>query len=162
MTTRQTLAADVLDALVTTWGADATLGTYVTAGRLRIYDGPPVDDRAAEIELWVGATGLEPDEAVVTGTQAFATQGTTDDVDETLSIACAIWVANGTNDIKTARRTAIDVFNAAVTAVQGSDLGLGNEVYDATQVVSWQLRQGQWTSGVGAVLAFVVQVEGQV
>jgi hypothetical protein len=29
-------------------------------------------------------------------------------------------------------------------------------------VSSWQLRQGQWTSGVGAVLAFVVTVLGQV
>lgn len=160
--TRQTLAADVLDALVSTWRADSTLAGYVTAGRLRIYDGPPVDDRAAEIELWVGATGLEPDEAVVTGGQAYATFGTADERDEQLAIANAVWVANGTNDIATARRAAIDVFNAAVTAVTGSDLGLGNEVYDATTVVSWQLRQGQWTSGVGAVLAFVVQVQGQV
>lgn len=158
--TRQTLAADVLDALAAAWRADATLTAY--GSRLVITDGPPVTDRTHEIELWVGATGLEPDEAVVSGGQAFVTQNAADDIDETLNIACAIWVANGTNDIPTARRLAIDVFNAAVTAVQGSDLGLGDEVYDATAVVSWQLRQGQWTSGVGAVLAFVVQVQGQV
>lgn len=158
--TRQTLAADVLDALAAAWRADATLTAYGT--RLLISDGPPVTDRTHEIELWVGATGLDPDEAVVTGGQAFVTQNAIDDIDETLDIACAVWVANGTNDIPTARRLAIDVFNAAAAAVRGSALGLGDEVYNATEVVSWQLRQGQWTSGVGAVLAFVVQVQGQV
>ena len=158
--TRQTLAADVLDALVAAWKADATLTAYGT--RLLVSDGPPITDRSHEIELWVGATGLQPDETVVSGTQVFETINAADDQGEILNISCAIWVAQGTNDIATARRTAIDVFNAAIGAVQGSALGLGAEVYNATSVNSWELRQGQWTSGVGAVLAFVVQVTGQV
>jgi len=157
--TRQTLAADALDALAAKWRADATLTAYGT--RLRIFDGPPVTDRTAEIELWIGATGLQPDETVVSGSleQTALTQAL--DTEETLDISCAIWVANGTNDIPTARRTCIDVFNACATSVIGSDLGIA-EIYDATDVTDWQLRQGQWTSGVGAVLAFVVRVTGTI
>lgn len=156
--TRQTLAADVLDALAATWRANAALTAY--GNRLRIFDGPPVTDRAAEIELWVGATGLQPDETVVSGVQDFEAFEQVNDRGEILDISNAIWVANGANDIVTARRTAIDAFSAASAAIRGSNLGIA-EVYADTQVVSWDLRQGQWTSGVGAVVAFIVRVTGQ-
>lgn len=155
----ETLIADVLDALVTTWRADATLAAL--GARLRIFDGPPTTDRAAEIELWIGATGLEADETVVEGVQAFATFADALDVDEALDISNAIWVANGANDVSTARRTAITTFNAAAAAVRGSSLGL-SALYPATTVTGWQLRQGQFTSGVGAVLTFTVHATGQI
>jgi hypothetical protein len=155
----QTLVADVLDALLSTWRADATLVAY--AGRLRIYDGPPVTDRAAEIELWVGATGLEPDESVISGTQAWVAMP--DERDETLAIANAIWVAGTTTniDISVARRTAIDVFKAAAAAIRGSTLGVTG-VEPLTQVTDWQLRQGQFTGGIGVVLTFTVAATCQV
>ena len=70
--TTQTLAADVLDALLTVWRADATLTAYGT-DQLRIYDGAPLLDRAAPIELWVGSTGIADEETVITGTQEWVT-----------------------------------------------------------------------------------------
>lgn len=160
MTTRQTLAADVLDALAAAWRADATLTAYGT--RLRIFDGPPLTDRTAEIELWVGSDGLQPDETVVSGTQSYVTFGAADDRDEALDITCTVWVVNGSTDMATTRRTAIDAFNAAAAAVRGSALSLGAEGYNATGVPSWQLREGQTANGAEVVLTFVVQVLGQV
>jgi hypothetical protein len=157
--TTQTLAADLLDALLAAWQADATLTAY--GDRLLISDGPPITDRSREIELWVGATGLEAEETVITGTQNWVTLNQATDRDEQLDITCAIWVANGSHDIKAARRLAIDVFNAAAAAVRGSDFGLAS-VYDSTHVTDWQLHQGQFSSGVGAVLQFTVHAEGVV
>lgn len=159
MTVTQTLAADVLDGLLATWQADATLAAY--GDRLRIFDGPPTTDRSAEIEIWVGATGVEPEETVVTGTQDWVTFGdATGDRDESIDLTSTVWAASGSNDIKTARRLAITVFSAAAAAVRGSNLGLS--ALDRTvQVVSWELRQGQYASGVGAVLTFVTRASGQ-
>jgi hypothetical protein len=159
VTATQTLVADVLDGLFGTWRADATLATY--GDRLLISDGPPVIDRSAEIELWVGATGLESEETVVTGTQDWVTLGdAADDRDESMDVTNAIWVAAGSTDIKTARRLAITVFSAAAAAVRGSNLGI-NALDPTVQVVSWELHQGQFSSGVGAVLTFVVRATGQ-
>lgn len=157
--TTQTLTADVLDALLTTWRADVTLLTYLDASR--IYDGARLLDGSSPIELWVGATGLEPEETVVTGTQEWVTLGdATGDRDETLDIQCAVWVSAGDTDLATARRTAITVFNAAVTAVRGTDLGIS--VLDPTvAVASWSLRQGQYNTGAAAVLIFTLRVSGQ-
>lgn len=158
--TTQTLAADVLDALLTVWRADATLAAYGT-GQLRIYDGAPLLDRAAPIELWVGSTGIADEETVITGTQEWATFGDApDDREETLDIQNAVWVAVGSTNLQDARRTAITVFNAAVTAVRGSNLGLA--ALDPTvAVTTWQLRQGQYTSGAAVVLPFTLRVTGQ-
>jgi hypothetical protein len=154
----QSLVADVIDALLVTWRADATLVAY--AGRLRIYDGPPLDDRAAEIELWVGATGLEPDETVLSGEQDWATMLGILDRDETLLVQNAIWVARGNVDVAAARRTALDVFDAATTAVRSATLGLSTVEW--VDVPSWSLRQGQFNTGAGAVLTFTVRARGQV
>lgn len=159
MTVPQTLVADVLDGLLTVWKTDPTLTAY--GNRLRVYDGPPTTDRAAEIELWVGASGLEPEETVITGTQQWATFGNAiDDRDESIDITNAVWVANGTTDIATARRTAITTFAAAAAAIRGSNLGV-SALNPTAQVVSWELHQGQFSSGVGVVLTFTVQATGQ-
>lgn len=162
--TVQTLAADVLDGLLTVWRADATLAAY--GGRLRIHDGPPVDDRAPEIELWVGATGLEPEETVISGTQDFVTLGdAADDRDETIEIQNAVWVYSTTggtdHGIATTRRTALAAFSAAAAAIRGSNLGIA-ALDPAAQVVAWELHQGEYVSGAGAVVSFTVRVTGQV
>lgn len=160
MVVRQTLLADVLDALLAAWRGAAALTAY--GDRLRIFDGPPVDDRAAEIELWVGATGQEPDETVITGTQEWVTLGDAlDDRDEALDIQNAIWVYSTTGTaIGTTRRTAIDVYNAAVAAVRGTDLGIAD--LDPTVAPSgWELRQGEFASGAGVVLTFTLHITGQ-
>lgn len=143
-----TLIPDLLDALVAAWTADATLTAY--GQRLRIYDGPPITDRAAEIELWVGATGLEADEEVIVFTQQRADfEG---DRDEVLTIAHAVWVANGTHDISSARRLACQVYAAAAAVVRTSTLSVAG--VQAIDVSDGRLRQGEFDSGVGAVLSF--------
>jgi hypothetical protein len=133
----ETLIPDLLDALVTAWTADATLAAYGT--RLRIFDGPPLTDRAAEIELWVGATGLDADEEVVVFTQQRA------DFD-------GDWVANGTHDISAARRLAVTVYAAAAAVVRTSTLAVAG--VQALDISDGRLRQGQFDSGVGCVLTF--------
>lgn len=156
--TNQTAAADLLDALVAAWTADATLATYIAANRLRVFDGPPLTDRSHEIELWVGATGLESEETVITGQQNWAVMNQANDRDEQLDVVNSIWVAEGNNDLATARRTAITVFNAAAAAIRGSSLNVAG-VYPAIEVTSWELHQGQFNTGVGAVLQFTVHAE---
>lgn len=158
--TDQTLATHLVDGLLAAWRADATLAGY--GDRLRIFDGPPVTDRAAPIEIWAGSTG-DPDdeETVIRGSQQWETMRAPGDRGETLEVSCAIWVADGSVDIATARRTAIDVFHAAAGAIRGSDLG-ADALYDSTEVISWELRQAQYPTGVGAVLVFIVRGEGVV
>jgi len=150
----ETLTADVLDALLVAWRADATLVAY--GERLLISDGPPVTDRAREIELWVGATGVEDDEEVIVFTQTRADFQA--DRDETLTITNAVWVANGSHDIAAARRLAITVFAACAAAIRNSTLSITGVF--ALDISSGRLRQGQFTSGVGCVLSFDVTVQG--
>ena len=96
--TDQTLATHVVDGLLTVWRADATLADY--GDRLRIFDGPPVTDRAAPIEIWVGSTGDPTDEeTVIRGSQQWETMGTPGDRGETVEVSCAIWVADGSVEI---------------------------------------------------------------
>lgn len=148
----ETLIPDLLDALLAAWHADATLTAY--GDRLRIYDGPPITDRAAEIELWVGATGLEADEEVVVFTQQRADfEG---DRDETLTISHAVWVANGSHDISMARRLAVTVYAAAAAVVRTSTLSVTG--VQAIDVSDGRLRQGEFDSGVGCVLTFTTTV----
>jgi hypothetical protein len=144
----ETLIPDLLDALVVAWTADATLVSYGT--RLRIFDGPPLTDRAAEIELWVGATGLDDDEEVVVFAQHRADFD--GDRDEVLTMAHAVWVANGAHDISTARRLAVAVYAAAAAVVRTSTLAVTG--VQALDVSDGRLRQGQFESGVGCVLSF--------
>jgi len=146
----ETLIPDLLDALVAIWTADPTLAGYGT--RLRVFDGPPITDRAAEIELWVGATGLESDEEVIVFNQSRADFD--GDRDETLTVSNAVWVANGTHDIAAARRLAVAVYAAAASTVRISTLGVSGVM--ALDVTDGRLRQGQFDTGVGCVLTFDV------
>lgn len=146
----ETLIPDLLDALVTAWTADATLLAY--GQRLRISDGPPLTDRAAEIEIWVGATGLESDEEVVVFNQTRADFA--GNRDETLTVANAVWVANGSHDIAAARRLAVVVYAAAAATIRTSTLAVAGVM--ALDVSDGRLRQGQFDTGVGAVLSFNV------
>jgi hypothetical protein len=144
----ETIIPDLLDALVTAWTADATLVAY--GSRLRIYDGPPVTDRSAEIEIWVGATGLEAEEEVIVFTQNRADfEG---DRDETVTISSAVWVADGTNNISAARRLAVAVYAACAATIRVSTLSVAGVV--ALDVSAGRLRQGRYPTGVGAVVAF--------
>lgn len=147
----QTAVADVLDALVTIWQADANLATYGT--RLQVFDGPPVTNRAAEIEIWVGATGVTPEEEVITASQD--TDTFDDSRSEILDVTNAVWVYATTADIKTCRRTAITAFNYAAAAIRATTLGVSG--VQRVDVVGWRLREGEYTTGPGVVLTFTIR-----
>lgn len=151
MVAKQTAAADLIDALVSTWRADVNLSAYGT--RLQVIDGPPTTNRAAEIELWVGATGVTPEEEVLSGAQD--TDTFDDSREETADIVNAVWVYATTADISTCRRTAIDAFNSAAAAIRATTVGLAN--VKRVDVVGWKLRQGEYTTGPGVVLTFTVR-----
>lgn len=156
--TTQTQAPAAIAALVATW--TTALASY--GDRVLVSDGPPVIDRSREIEVWVGATGDENEETVMSGTQDWATFGdAANDRDEQVDIQNTIWVYSTTgNAIATVRQTAFDVFNAAITAVRGTDLGVGP--LDATAApTSWELRQGQYSTGPGVRLLFTIHLTGQ-
>jgi hypothetical protein len=154
--TTQTQAPAALAALVTTW--TTALASY--GDRLLVSDGPPITDRSREIEVWVGATGDETEETVITGAQDWVTFGdAANDRDEQLDIQNAIWVFS-TSTIAAARQTAFDVFNAAITAVRGTDLSIG-PVDPTAAPTSWELRQGQYSTGPGVRLLFTLHLTGQ-
>lgn len=156
--TTQTEAPAVIGALVSTW--TSALSSY--GDRVKVTDGPPVTDRSREIELWVGATGDEVEETVITGAQDWVTFAAALDRDEDLEIQSAILVYSTTGSgIAACRQTAFDVFNAALTAVRGTDLGVSG-VYAAAGVPSWQLRQGHYNTGPGVRILFTLKVTGQV
>lgn len=156
--TTQTEAPAVITALVTAW--TSALSSY--GNRVNVSDGPPIQDRAREIELWVGATGDEVEETVITGTQGWATLDPTLDRDEEFEIQNAILVYSTTGTaIADCRQTAFDVFDAAITAVRGSALSIAT-LDDTTEVTSWELRQGQYNTGPGVRLLFTLKVSGNV
>ena len=156
--TTQTQAPAAIAALVAAW--TTALASY--GDRVLVSDGPPVIDRSREIEVWVGATGDETEETVITGAQDWVTFGdAANDRDEQLDIQNAIWVYSTTGTaIATARQTAFDVFNAVITAVRGTDLGIG-PLDPVAAPTSWELRQGQYATGPGVRLLFTVHVTGQ-
>lgn len=155
--TTQTQAPAAIAALVATW--TTALANY--GDRVLVSDGPPITDRSREIEVWVGATGDETEETVISGTQDWVTFGdAANDRDEDLDIQNAIWVYSTGGGIAVARQTAFDVFNAAITAVRGTDLGIG-PLDPTIAPTSWELRQGQYSTGPGVRLLFTLHVTGQ-
>jgi hypothetical protein len=157
----QSLFADVIDAIYDTINTSNTSGTLASypanAYRIGVYDGPPIDDRSALVEIRVGVTGDEFDEIAADIVQEWATFGTDGDRDETIDVPCVIWTRQGSNDVRTWRRVTSDVLNIVGGLFAGGTLGL-TKVYTA-DVVAGNLREIQAADGVALVLAFVVRCE---
>jgi hypothetical protein len=155
----QSILNSAVTALVSTWRADTTLAALVTAGTLRIFDGPAVDDRTAPIELWVGARGDDDDDAVRLAEYDWETLGQAGLVTEVVEVDCLIWAADGTTDIPAQRANCQTVFDAAAGAVRGGNLGLAP--------VMWCLARpgvahpAQTEDGAEMVLPFTVVVRSQ-
>jgi hypothetical protein len=162
--TTQSLGAAVLSSFYSTWNTSAASGVLRTnyGGDVRVFDGPPLDDRTAPIELWVGSTGEEEDEeTVIRGVQQQDTFEAVGSRSESIDITNTIWVADGSTSVGASRTRAFAVFNDVVTLVRDSGLSVAN-LFHVTQALSWELRQGQYKTGAGVKLTFVTRVDGLV
>lgn len=161
--TTQSLGAAVLSSFYAIWNTSAISGLLHTnyGGDIRVFDGPPLNDRAAPIELWVGSTGEDGDEEVVI--RGVQQQDTFDGISrsEFVDITNTIWVADGSTSVGSSRARAFAVLNDIVTLIRDSGLSTTN-LFHVTQMMSWELRQGQYPTGVGVKLAFVTRVQGLV
>lgn len=155
----QSILNSAVTTLVSTWRADTTLAALVTAGTLRIFDGPAVDDRTSLVELWVGARGDDEDDAVRLDTYDWETLGQAGLITEVVQVDCVIWAADGTTDIATLRANCQTVFDAAAGAVRGGNLGLAQ--------VMWCLARpgvahaAQTEDGAEVLWPFTVQIRSQ-
>lgn len=164
MATASILIASV-NALYTTLNVAAVQNAVSPA--CVVFDGPPIIDRSSQYELWVGATGLDPDEELIRLTRvpkAFGGGPSGALRDEVVSAPCAIWAIGGETN-PTARRTAVGLIFAQVCATLSAgsgDLGLGAVLCGGVEVREGSLRQIQSPDGYACVLTFTVQISAQI
>jgi hypothetical protein len=157
MTITQSSFADVIDGIIDACNNSATLAAYpANAYRLAVYDGPPIDDRSALVEIRVGVTGDEFDEIAAEIVQTW--QSTDGQRDETVDVPGVIWVRQGSTDVRTWRRRTSDVYNIVAGLLTGNTFGLAH--LWTTEVAAGDLREIQATDGAALVLAFTVHVTG--
>jgi hypothetical protein len=141
-------------------------GTSAITTLCTVYDGPPIVDRSSDVELWVGALGVDQDDDSITFTRAPVTFGggpAGAGRDETILIPCAIWAIGGETEPAT-RRAAIDaVFAQVCTALAVPD-PLGNPAVfcGGVEVAEGSLRQLQTPDGAAVVLTFTIRVDARI
>lgn len=160
-----TRVADVLDAVYDLFAADATLAALVAGETLRMFDGPPTTDFAAQTMLVVGGTVDadavdEPDTTVSWDWGSLGVSGQYAAVDEWIDVPCGIASKDGGRDMRTVRRRAIDVYAAAAAAVRASTLAIDVVMWCISSVSS--IRQLQTQSGAECLVAFVVRVRTRI
>jgi|SRR5690554_237052 len=144
----QSRVPQVLDALVTLWGAVPDL-----AGK--VLDGPtPLD--APELELL--SVGHDGNEDGTTAEGSFLPEGLGGRPDrEQFTVTCTIAVLDGSGDIKAARTRTFELYGIAREAL-AADHTLGGTVLRA-YVGDYTLRQLQDQTGAKARLEFRVAVD---
>lgn len=139
-----TIVADVLDEVYDLFAADATLAALVAASKLRMFDGPVVSDYAADSMLVVGGRATVTDEEPRTEVQwdwaSMGVSGAVSEVDEVILVPCGIAAKRGSNTtdvtIRDVRRSAINIYAAAASALRGSTLGLPRVMWCTSNVSS--------------------------
>jgi hypothetical protein len=156
----QSIFASVMDAIYAKWVADTTLAAMVTANTLRIYDGPPAEDRSCDRELRLGAIGEDFEDPIVIA-QEWATSGgpAVAERDETIDIPCSVWVWYGNNDMSATRAAAQAVFDPACTALRGQTLSLPSVMWIETSAGVFV--QVATDSGAAVILTFTVRVQNR-
>ncbi len=160
--TTQSLFADVLDAIYDTLAADATLAALVAAETLLISDGPPAGARDRLQEVWVGALDDvlgDQFESTTNVSQVWATAGgpSVAERDEVIDVPCCVWVWRGDTDMRTCRRTAQTLLDAACTALRGQTLGVPQLMW--AELLSGQFGQVQTDDGAAVVMVFTIRVQ---
>jgi hypothetical protein len=159
MTTTQSSFADVIDGIYDAINGSATLAAYPgtpAAYRIGVYDGPPIDDRSALVEIRVGVTGDNFDEIAASIEQTWQTMDS--QRDEVLEIPCVLWVRQGSTNVRTWRRTTSDIYNIVAGLLTGATFGLAHLF--TCEVAALDLREIQATDGAALVLPFTVRVTG--
>lgn len=160
-----TRVADILDALHDLWAADTTLAAMVNAETLKIFDGPPTVDFSAPSMLVVGGLPVEDDEESQTEAAlnwgSLGRSGQYADVDENISVPCGIATLLGNSgDMRACRRTAINVYAAAASALRASTLGIDVVMWCLSGVTG--IRQRQTQNGAECLITFTALVRTRI
>lgn len=163
-----TIVADVLDEIYDLFVAETTLAGLVTAKRLRIFDGPPATDWAADSMLSVGGRIEVDDEDSATEItwdwSAMGVSGAAADVDETIAVPCGVAAKRGSNSpdatMRDVRRSAINIYAAAGLALRGSTLGLAQVLWCTSNVS--RVRQWQTSDGPECFVEFIAFVRTRI
>lgn len=163
-----TIAADVLDGVYDLFAADTTLAGLVTALKLRIFDGPPTVDFAADSMLVVGGKAEIPDEDSAVELEGdwatLGVSGTQAEIDELIRIPCGIASMRGSHTgdttMRQVRRTAFGIYAAAGSALRGSTLSLPRVMWCFSNVS--RVRQWQTASGPECLIDFTAFVRTRI
>lgn len=161
-----TRAADILDALYDLLAAESTLAAAVTAGTLRIFDGPPTTDYSAASMLCIGGLPVTDDEsetAVSLDWGSLGRSGQYADVDEHITVPCGVTTLLGDATpagMRLARRTAINIYAKAASAIRASTLGIDVVMWCICGVTG--IRQAQTESGSECLVTFTALVRTRI
>lgn len=148
---------EFVDALLAKFRADATL----TANSVLVNDGPILADASRHNILYVGAQpsdeqGAQPDGQF---TQTWGELGARARY-EAMTVACELWVRDGSTDLPTFRTLARTLL-AAVESALRTDFALSIGRLMWCEVQSGQLRQIQTKQGVTVAVSFLVAAKAR-
>lgn len=159
-----TRVADVLTALYDLFVAEAYLAAEVTAGRLKIFDGPPAVDFEADSMLVVGGLPIVDDESETSVSWEWGSLGRSGqfaDIDEVIDVPCGVsTVLGNSRDIRTARTSAITIYAKAASAIRASTLSLDVVMWCTTAVSA--IKQTQTPTGAECLVAFTARVRTRI
>lgn len=155
------LVADTIDALFDLLDGHASFASY--GERLKVYDGPPVIDRTSEIEIWVGATGIESEDDGARYTDRWATMGGAGQRETTIDIPCSVWAIGGEVDMRTRRRTAGAVLDiiAGILHTSPDPLSQSGLLCGGVEIALGTCRQLQTPDGAAVAWTFTVRATGR-
>lgn len=148
---------ELIDALLTKLRADSTL----TSNNVLVNDGPVLTDVSRPNILFVGAQPSDEQGTQSDGEfeQAWGELGARARY-ETMTVACELWVRDGSTDMST-RRTLARTLLAAVEAAVRTDFTLSIARMMWCEIKSGQLRQIQTKQGGTVAVPFIVAAKAR-
>ena len=159
----ESIWADVLDKMYDLVIAETYIAAEIAAERLKVFDGPAINDFSAATMMTIGGLPIQEDESETTSEwnwAAMGRDGTNADVDDAFSVPCGIQAVLGESNLRTARRTAINVFAKAAAVYRGTTLGLVGPMWLIPQMAS--LRQSNTADGAECLITFFVHVRTRI
>lgn len=161
-----TRIADILDALYDLLAAETTLAAMVVAETLKISDGPLTIDNSASSVLVVGGRPVQDDESDTTAQWDWATLGRSGqyaDIAEWVFVPCGVATVGGdasTTGMRAARRTAIEIYAKAASAIRASTLSIDVVMWCLPQLTA--IRQQQTQDGAECFVDFTAAIRTQI
>lgn len=150
----------VIDYLVATSQASATLGSAPGASAVTIYDGPTVAEDWPKLALWIGIdiqyvlqTASTPAPVAAVSTQAWVGLGA-QKRDEHLTIHCVVDAWTGETGMKSARDAAHSIMAAFEDMTRLDANAGGNVLFTEPGVTNAAWLQGQTSDGARALISF--------